>query len=243
LSFILEILVKRTASRADVPAAAPRDAVPLEKPVRELSDAKDAKEKRPRVADLPPGDEVGAADLARRVADNLRSKRKARGLSLDELARSSGVSRAALSQIETCKTNPTVGVLWKIATGLGIPFSELLDATPQPFAVLRRHESQVLRSPDGKFESRPLVPAGATPLVELYELRLSPRSVHSAEPHAPGTREIIVVLTGQIRMRVGDELIDLQAGDSLAFEADKSHAYENPGPTDARCHNVIRYER
>jgi hypothetical protein len=90
-----------------------------------------------------------------------------------------------------------VGVLWKIATGLGIPFAELLDATPQPFAVLRRHEAQVLRSPDGKFESRPLVPAGATPLVELYELKLAPRSVHAAEPHSPGTREIIVVLRDQ----------------------------------------------
>jgi XRE family transcriptional regulator, regulator of sulfur utilization len=232
---MLEIPVKRTA---------PRSAAATEKPAREpRAEEKTSKDARSRVVEKGIGDEVGAADLARRVADNLRSKRKARGLSLDDLARASGVSRAALSQIETCKTNPTVGVLWKIATGLAVPFAELLDATPQPFAVLRRHESQVLRSPDGKFESRPLVPAGATPLVELYELKLAPRSVHGAEPHAPGTREIVVVLTGQVRMRVGDDVVDLQAGDSMAFEADKIHAYENPGPTDARCHNVIRYER
>ena len=228
--------MKRTATRAAVPVPAPKKQSGLETPG-------EAKDKRPRVADLPPGDDVGAADLAQRVAGNLRSKRRARGLSLDELARSAGVSRAALSQIETCKTNPTVGVLWKIATGLGIPFAELLNATPQPFAVLRRSEAQVLRSPDGKFESRPLVPAGALPLVELYELLLAPRSIHAAEGHSPGTREIIVVLTGKLRMRVGDELVDLQAGDSMAFEADKPHAYENPGPTDTRCHNVIRYER
>ena len=68
-----------------------------------------------------PGDDVGAAELGRRVAENLRQRRKARGMSLDDLARSSGVSRAALSQIETCKSNPTVGVLWKIAVGLGVP--------------------------------------------------------------------------------------------------------------------------
>jgi transcriptional regulator with XRE-family HTH domain len=235
LSFILEILVKRTPAR---PVAA---AAPAKENAREGKG--EDKASRSRAVEKGIGDEVGAADLARRVADNLRSKRKARGLSLDDLARASGVSRAALSQIETCKTNPTVGVLWKIATGLAVPFAELLDATPQPFAVLRRHEAQVLRSPDGKFESRPLVPAGATPLVELYELKLAPRSAHAAEPHAPGTREIIVVLTGQVRMRVGDDVVDLQAGDSMAFEADKAHSYENPGPTDARCHNVIRYER
>ena len=67
------------------------------------------------------GDDLGAAELAQRVAENLRRKRKARGMSLDDLARASGVSRAALSQVETVKTNPTVGLLWKIAVGLGVP--------------------------------------------------------------------------------------------------------------------------
>jgi len=116
------------------------------------------------------GDDVGAAELGRRVAENLRQRRKARGLSLDDLARSSGVSRAALSQIETCKSNPTVGVLWKIAVGLGVPFAELIGAPRSGVVVLRRNDAQVLRSADGKLESRPLTPAGASPLVELYEL-------------------------------------------------------------------------
>src|SRR5262249_21381669 len=69
-----------------------------------------------RRAPIPPGDEIGAADLARRVAENLREQRKRRSMSLDQLAQLTGVSRAALSQIETRKTNPTIGVLWKIAS-------------------------------------------------------------------------------------------------------------------------------
>src|SRR5688572_29325507 len=72
---------------------------------------------------LPPGDDIGAAELAQRVATNLRERRKARGMSLDQLATASGVSRAALSQIETLKSNPSLSVLWKIAVGLQIPFS------------------------------------------------------------------------------------------------------------------------
>ena len=190
-----------------------------------------------------PGDDVGAAELGRRVAENLRQRRKARNMSLDDLARASGVSRAALSQIETCKSNPTVGVLWKIAVGLGIPFAELIGAPRSGAAVLRRADSQVLRSSDGRFESRPLTPAGASPLVELYELRISARSTHRSEAHAPGTHEVVVVLTGQLRLHVDQEMYELAAGDSIAFAADRPHSYENPADAEARYHNVIVYER
>jgi transcriptional regulator with XRE-family HTH domain len=190
-----------------------------------------------------PGDDVGAADLGRRVAENLRQRRKARGMSLDDLARSSGVSRAALSQIETCKSNPTVSVLWKVAVGLGVPFAELIGAPRSGAMLLRRNDAQVLRSSDGKLESRPLAPAGASPLVELYELRLGARSTHSSEAHAPGTHELLVVLSGQLKMHVDGETYELGAGDSVAFAADRPHAYENPVGSEARYHNIIVYER
>lgn len=204
------------------------------------ADDGDKKQKRPVVAE---GDEVGAAELGRRVAENLKRRRKARGMSLDDLARASGVSRAALSQIETFKSNPTVGLLWKIAVGLGVPFTELLGEPTKGIAVLRRADAQVLRSTDGKLESRPLAPAGASPIVEVYELRLAPRSSHAAESHTAGTHEIVIVLGGALRMRVGGEVHDLAAGDSISFAADRPHTYENPGGSEARYHNVIIYER
>src|SRR5882724_9421282 len=88
-----------------------------------------------------PGDEIGAAALGRRVAESLRELRKERRLSLDQLAAASGVSRAALSQIEGSRTNPTLSLLWKIAIGLGVPFQALLggEQTGKP---------QVLRAGD-----------------------------------------------------------------------------------------------
>ena len=189
------------------------------------------------------GDDVGAAELARRVAENLRHKRKLRGLSLDDLARASGVSRAALSQVETCKTNPTVGLLWKIAVGLGVPFQDLLGQPRTGISVLRRGDAQVLRSLDGKLESRPLTPAGTSSLVEIYELRLAARATHTSEPHAAGTYEFLVVLSGALKLHVEEESLELLAGDSVSFPADRPHAYENNGSSEARYHNVILYER
>jgi len=189
------------------------------------------------------GDDLGAAELGQRVAENLRHKRKARGMSLDDLARASGVSRAALSQVETVKTNPTVGLLWKIAVGLGVPFADLIGEVKSGTSVLRRGDAQVLRSLDGKLESRPLTPAGASALVELYELRLAARATHASEPHAPGTQEFVVVLSGSLRLHLEDEVHDLMAGDSVSFLADRAHSYENAGSSEARYHNVILYER
>src|SRR5882724_10745188 len=76
------------------------------------------------------GDEIGAAALGRRIADSLRRLRKERGLSLDQLSSASGVSRAALSQIEGSRTNPTLTLLWKVAVGLGVPFQSFLGGGP-----------------------------------------------------------------------------------------------------------------
>ena len=191
----------------------------------------------------PPGDDVGAADLGYRVAENLRALRRARGMSLDELAQASGVSRAALSQIETNKTNPTIGILWKVAVGFGIPFSEMIGEARASASILRRNDAQVLQSADGKFHSRPLAPAGANPYVELYELRLAARAQHASEAHAPGTREILVVLSGALRLTAGSASYELGAGDSVLFSADQPHIYENPGGSEARYHDLIIYTR
>lgn len=186
---------------------------------------------------------MGAADLASRVAANLRALRQARGLSLDELAQLSGVSRAALSQIETNKTNPTIGILWKVAAGFGVPFNELIGEARAPASILRRNAAQEMQSADGKFHSRPLAPAGANPLVELYELRLAARSRYASEAHVPGTREIVIVLAGALKLVTAGQSYDLAAGDSVLFAADEPHVYENPGSSEARYHDVIIYGR
>lgn len=195
-----------------------------------------------RAAGTPKGDELGAAGLARRVADSLRKIRKTRGMSLDQLAASSGVSRAALSQIEGARTNPTLAVLWKVAVGLGVPFGALLgEQAEQRCRLLRAADITPLRSVDSRVESRLLTPAGATPGLETYELRFEARGILSSDAHAVGTQETIFMLTGALRMKVGDESFDLLPGDAFHFRADVAHSYENRSSRETRFLNQIQY--
>jgi transcriptional regulator with XRE-family HTH domain len=190
---------------------------------------------------LPPGDQVGAKEAAQRVAVNLRELRRRRDLSLDELAQRTGVSRAGLSQIETGRTNPTLGVLWKIAAGLGVPFAELLGEAQPQVSLLRRKDVPVLRSTDKRFESRPLMPSAGGNQVEVYDLRLAARSHHASEAHGAGTRELVVVIAGALRLRAGDRVEDLEPGDAMLFNAGVPHDYENPGDAEAHYHDIIMY--
>jgi transcriptional regulator with XRE-family HTH domain len=209
----------------------------------EQAGAAERKAGRPRVA-TNSGDVFGAAEVARQVAESLRHHRKAQQLSLDDLALKSGVSRAALSQIEGARTNPTLSVLWKIAVGLGVPFQQLLGtgggSGPR---VLRANDTTALRTGSGQMESRLLSPGGAPPGLEVYELRLAPRGTHPSEPHSQGTTETVIVLTGALRMIVGDEAFELATGDSIFFNADVPHTYESRSSHATRCINVIGYSR
>jgi transcriptional regulator with XRE-family HTH domain len=196
---------------------------------------------RPTVSDAV-GDDLGAAEMNRRVSEALRRFRKTRGLSLDQLALKSGVSRAALSQIEGARTNPTLSVLWKIAVGLEIPFNELLEMPEETNAkLLRSGDATVLRSADGRMESRLMSPGGSNPGVELYELRLAPKGIHRSEPHTRGTNETVLVLKGTLRVVVDGSEYELFTGDSLYFQADAPHSYENRSSHEARFLNVIHY--
>jgi transcriptional regulator with XRE-family HTH domain len=182
--------------------------------------------------------------VGRRVGQSLRRLRKERGLSLDQLAALSGVSRAALSHIEGAHANPTLSLLWKVAVGLGVPFQLLLGANKAGNTqVLRQGEAPPLRSADGRMESRLLSPAGASPRHDIYQLRFLPKGLHQSEPHGEGTAEVLIVLSGAMRLSVGDEAHELAAGDSIFFHADVPHCYESRSSRETRCIDVISYGR
>ena len=183
-----------------------------------------------------------SSDLTPVVGANLRRRRLKRGLSLEKLSRASSVSRAMLGQIELGQSTPTINVLWKIARALAVPFSALITSRAAGrTTVLPASRAKMLTSHDGAFSSRALFPFDEPRTVELYELRLAPRSVEEADPHPPGTVENLVVNAGVLEMIVGSEHHALATGDSILFEADVPHSYKNPGDTECVMYLVMTY--
>ena len=183
-----------------------------------------------------------SADLAPVVGKNLKRLRTERGLSLERLAQSSGVSRAMLGQVELGQSAPTINVLWKMARALDVPFSALITSNQTSGAkVLRSEAAKRLMSSDGSFQSRALFPFDEPRRVEFYELKLSAKGVEKAEAHAPGTTENLVVAKGAVEIVVGADTHKLEAGDAILFEADQPHVYRNAGAAEAVLYLVMHY--
>lgn len=199
---------------------------------------------RQRTSPRPPSapKEAAGNDLTPIVGENLRRLRTQRGLSLEKLAQQSGVSRAMLGQIELGQSAPTINVLWKIASGLGVTFSALITAQQRSGAlVLRADQARILASSDGKFTSRALFPVNEPRRVEFYELRLAPGGVEHAEAHAAGTVENLVVAQGAIEIEAGGHRHALGAGDAIMFEADAPHVYRNRARGESILYLVMTY--
>jgi rhodanese-related sulfurtransferase/transcriptional regulator with XRE-family HTH domain len=195
----------------------------------------------PMVSTMPaPAPEEPVLDAV--VGENLHKLRSQRGLTLDALAQSTGLSRTLLGQIELGQASPSVAVVWKIAKAFDVHFSALLaSAQPRSNQVLRAAQAKRLVSPDGRFSSRALYDPSEKADVEFYELYLGPRSREDALAHQPGTRENLIVTAGRVEIEIGGERFELGKGDAILFTADKPHSYVNPGNEDCWMYLVMTY--
>jgi rhodanese-related sulfurtransferase/transcriptional regulator with XRE-family HTH domain len=197
----------------------------------------------------PPGgadvddDAIAEPSLDTLVGTNLKQERTTRGWSLDDLAREAGVSRTVLGQIELGNTTPSIGVIWKIAQALGVPFATLLAHAGPRVGTTTSHRASAnkLTGADGRFSSRALYPLGDPHAAEFYELWLSPHSQEDADAHRPGTRENLIVTSGQLELKIGGEVVQLSKGDAVNFSADQPHSYINRSAEECWMYLVMNY--
>jgi transcriptional regulator with XRE-family HTH domain len=185
---------------------------------------------------VPPVESVPA------VGPRVRALREAMGLSLRNLAERSGVSAPMLSQVERGETSPTLAVAAKIAAGLELTLSQLLRLDEGQHLVVsragrrRRYERRGHRIE----ELTPPLP-GQRADVSLHALKAGAATGGPDDPpmHEPGSRETAVVLEGDLVLFVEGARHELHAGDSVTFDADVPHHFENEGREPTRFLAVI----
>lgn len=85
------------------------------------------------------------------IGVNLKRLRTERNLSLGQLAELSDVSKVMLSQIEKGDTNPTINTIWKIANGLKVPYTALLEQQKHDTSVMKKSEINVQSDENGHY--------------------------------------------------------------------------------------------
>jgi transcriptional regulator with XRE-family HTH domain len=158
---------------------------------------------------------------------NLRRLRIARHLSLSELARATGMSKATLSGIENGRANPTLDTLASLAGALRVSLVELLEEPPLGEVRVVRAPRGVREQDDGK-PARPFDTIGLDGTVEVAELALSARQTHEREPSAEGSRAHLYVLQGKLIAGPVERITELAPGDYASFPTDVPHTYEAP---------------
>jgi transcriptional regulator with XRE-family HTH domain len=160
------------------------------------------------------------------LATNLRRLRIARRLSLSELARATGMSKATLSSVESGRSNPTVETLAALSSALRVTLGELLEEPPLG-------EIRVIRA--GRLDRLDEA------CVVLSERAWGPHHVEEGEPAAAGTRAGVYVLEGKLIAGPVERVTELGAGDYTSFPIDVPHLFETErNPARAL---VLTYER
>ena len=177
--------------------------------------------------------------LEQLVGVNLARLRAKRQLSLDALARASGVSRAMLAQIESARSVPSIKVLSKIAAALKVSVSAFLRRyAVHGFEHLPADRAARLLTSNGRFATRALYPDAEPVAAEFHELRIAPLHTEPGTRRAPGTTAHLVVSEGTLEISVHDRRQLLATGDAIVFDADQPHTLRNPGDTEARVFRV-----
>lgn len=166
-------------------------------------------------------------ELGKIIAINLKRLRNDRNLTLGQLSKISGISKAMLSDIEKGGGNPTINTIWKIANGLNVPYTKLLDQVENEATVIRK--SEPVMQTDETEHYRAYCYFRSTPVrnFELFYVELDAQSSNASIGHSKKAEEYIYVIQGELVIHTESSDYALNEGDSLMFDSSIGHTYIN----------------
>jgi XRE family transcriptional regulator, regulator of sulfur utilization len=167
-------------------------------------------------------------EISLRLGVRLKQARKAQGLSLESLAKLSGVSVSMISQIERGESNPTVVVTWNLSKALKIDFAGLIEENPGKSGpikeVIRAGEAPVISAHGKSCIIRILSAPEGVGDIEVYELEFQKGGLLESRPHSTGCIENLTVLDGELVVTSDGVTETVGIGDTIRYRADCVHS-------------------
>lgn len=170
------------------------------------------------------------------IGGRIRQLRMEKGLTLDDLALMSGVSRAMISRIERAQASPTAPLLARVCAALGLSLSAFFAEEGQSSPLSRRREQQVWRDPETGYIRRAVSPPRTASAIDIVDVEFPAGARVSFPPHAASDRmsQHIWVFEGEIEMTTAGTVYHLFAGDCLFMPVGEGHSFHNPTTEAAR---------
>lgn len=156
----------------------------------------------------------------------IKRARKNRGLTIETLARKSGLTAGYLSQIENNKALPSVAAMFKIGNVLDCPLTFFFERDEAAHKyVVRKWQRKRLSFPVSKIVYELLSPDLLGKRLDPNIMRIQKGGSTGATPYRHKTGEVLIlVLKGAVDLKVGTTQWRLAAGDSAHFDATAPHS-------------------
>ncbi len=167
------------------------------------------------------------------VGPRLKALRRERGVTLTQLADTTGISVSTLSRLESGQRRPTLELLLPLARAHQVSLDVLVDAPatgdprvhPRPIRRNGVTYIPLTRRPGGLQAYKQIIPPNWPP--------------GEPEPKVHEGFEWLYVLSGRVRLVLGDHDLTLNAGEVAEFDTHTPHAISNPGPQPAELLNLF----
>ncbi len=166
--------------------------------------------------------------ITQNVARNLKRIRKAREMSLDDVAKQTGISKSMLGQIERGVSIPTVETLGKIVSGLRISYNSLISAAKNDVVLVNKTDLKPSYiSENADYKAYEYFPYEDDRTFEIYLMNLEAHASYSSESHGDNTYEYLTVLSGTLTVKIEDKTYDVTEENSIRFPTNGRHEYIN----------------
>lgn len=168
--------------------------------------------------------------VAGNVGGRVRAFRKARNLTIDEVAKNSGVTKSFISRFERDEVQASIATLLKIFNAIGIKLSDVFD--PPPSSYVPAGQGVPVNFGGHNLKERIVNGQKNDAMMALYSV-IEPGGGSGSELYViRADSDLIHIIEGRLRVVVGGEIYDLSAGDTLTFAPTIPHSWVNLSETD-----------